>query len=225
MTTPTTPPNPPGATLHLGGTAYASPDLAPLLIPITDVSGWPGNPRRHDQDGITASVRDHGLYQGCVAQTGSNRLLVGHGRYEALVALGAERVPVTFMDVDDTRGAAIVARDNRTSDLSTNDDRLLLDLLAPLADDGDLLALAGYDDGDLSDLLRAIANQEFVDSAGDLPAGVPLGDVADPIDLDGDAEKITVTLDPGHRPDLYALLSEQHWVRNITNTHVKQAKP
>lgn len=147
-----TTPHPPGATLHLGGHAYAHPDLEPLIAPIQDVTPFPGNPRRHDQDNITGSVRDHGLYQGVTVQQSTGHVVVGNGRLQALLDLGATRVPVTRVDVDDTRARAIVARDNQTSDASTNDEALLLDLLAPLASDPDLLALSGFTEDDLTAL-------------------------------------------------------------------------
>lgn len=152
----TTTPHPPGATLHLGGQAWASPDLEPLLVPISTVGPYPGNPRLHHQDGITTSIRDHGLYQGVTVQASTGHVIVGNGRLQALRDLGATHVPRTLMDVDDRRAAAIVARDNRSSDLSTNDDRLLADLLATLGGEDDLLALAGYTDDDLSDLLAGL---------------------------------------------------------------------
>lgn len=232
----TTRETPPGATLHLGGTAYAAPALEPLLVPFssTEPAGntvipYPGNPRRHDQDAITGSVREHGLYQGIVCQRSTGHVLVGNGRLQALTDLGAERVPVTWLDVDDVRAAAIVAVDNRTGDLSWNDTTDLLNLLAPLASDPEVLALAGYTGDDLIDLERMAANLAFVEDvlSGSVTdpgpqTGTPLSDVADPIDLDGDAEKVTVTLDPGHRQDLYALLKDVGYVRNITNTYVRK---
>ena len=156
--TPTQPP--PGATLHLGGTAYASPTLEPLLVSITDAKPYPGNPRRHDQDSITASVRDHGLYQGVVLQRTTGHVLVGNGRLQALTDLGAERVPVTWLDVDDARAAAIVVRDNHTSDLSWNDTQDLVNLLAPLTVDPDLLALSGHTQDDYNDLLLMLQDEE-----------------------------------------------------------------
>lgn len=220
-TTPVTTP-PPGATLHLGGDAWCAPALEPLLVDITTVGEWPGNPRRHDQDNITASVRDLGMWQGIVIQASTGRALLGHGRRQALLDLGATRIPATPYDVDDTRGAAIVARDNQTSDASTNEDRLLLDLLAPLASDADLLALTGYTVDGLEDLERAVANADFAASEHDL-TGTPVSDLATPIDLDGDAEKCTVILDPGRRADLYALLADVEWVRNVTDSHGRAA--
>lgn len=221
MTTQAT--TPPGATLHLGGDAWGHPDLEGTLTSLDDVIPYPGNPRRGDQDNITASVRDHGLYAGVVAQRSSGHILVGNHRRHALVALGAERVPVVWVDVDDERAAAIVARDNQTSDRGTYDTSDLLALLAPMEGDPDLLALSGYAGEDLDALRRHLDNLTFTETAGETPEGTPIGDAADPIDLDGDADKITVTLDPGHRQEFYALVQDLSYVRNVTNAHVKKA--
>lgn len=176
---------PPGATLHLGGHAYASPALQPLLVPIADVLPYPGNPRRHDQDNITGSIRDHGLYAAVVVQASTGYTLVGNGRRQALLDLGAEEIPVVVQDVDDVRAAAIVARDNRTSDLSGYDDRALLDLLALMADDADVLALAGYEEEDLQALREAVDGpvppvaRTDQDEAPRVPAGSPVSKFGD----------------------------------------------
>ena len=163
MTTKTTTPHPPGADLHLGGEAWAHPSLEPRLVPITDAIPYPGNPRRGDQDAITASIRDLGLYTGVVLQRSTGHILVGNHRRHALIALGAERIPVDYLDVDDIRAAAIVARDNLTSDKGGYDEP---ELLALLTADEDVLALSGYDDDDLA-VLRASIDGDDRQGLGD----------------------------------------------------------
>jgi ParB-like chromosome segregation protein Spo0J len=162
--------HPAGATLHLGGEAWAHPALLPHLVPLADVTPYPGNPRRHDQDGITSSVRDLGLYTGVNVQQSTGHVIVGNGRRAALTELGAALVPAIRVDVDDQRAAAIVARDNRTSDLSTNDPTDLLALLQSFEDDTELLELAGYDDeAAMAVLMRqAEAVDVFVHGPGEM---------------------------------------------------------
>lgn len=124
MTTQTT--TDAGATLHLGGDAYCSPDLAPLLVDVDTVSLYPGNARRHDQDAITASIRELGCWRAQVAQTATGHILVGNGQHTALVELGATQVPVTWRDCTDDLARVIVVRDNRVGDLATDDTAALL---------------------------------------------------------------------------------------------------
>lgn len=218
MTT-TTNPQPDGATLHLGGTAYAHPALQPRLVPIDTAIPYPGNPRRGDQDSITASIADLGLYAGVVLQRSTGHILIGNHRRHALIELGAARIPVDFLDVDDTRAAAIVARDNLTSDRGGYDDE---NLLALLTSDSEVLALSGYLDDDLEDIRRAIANLEFARDAAGLLTGEPVGDNSPPLDTEGDTERVTVTVDAGHRQDLYALLTQQAWVRDVADAHTRK---
>lgn len=213
--------HPDGATLHLGGDAWASPDLEPLLVPIDTVTLYPDNPRRGDQDAITSSIRDHGLYAGVVTQTATTHVLVGNHRLRALHTLGATRVPATLMDVDDTRARAIVARDNLTSDRGGYDLTEQLALLEALKAEDALLG-SGYVEEDLDDLRRALANLAFTEEAAAAAAGTPLSDLSDPIDVEGDTEKVTVTVDAGTKQKLYALLSKQTWVRDVADTHTRK---
>lgn len=151
--------HPPGATLHLGGDAWAHPSLTDRLVPIDTVTPYPGNPRRGDQDAITASIRDHGLYAGVVTQQTTGHILVGNHRRHALVDLGATMIPRDLVDVDDTRAAAIVARDNLTSDRGGYDTQAQYELLMALKA-ADALPLSGYDDGPTMALLRAQVEAE-----------------------------------------------------------------
>lgn len=212
--------HPPGATLPLGGTAHAHPDLKPQLVPISTVTLYPGNPRRGDQDAITNSIRDLGLYRHIIVQRSTSFVLAGNHTTRALLDLGAEQVPVTWVDVDDTVAAALVARDNKTSDQGDYDAAELVKLITS---DPAVLALSGYEERELDALHRVLNDLEFVRTAHEtIGDGIPVADLVGPIDLDGDAEKVTVTLDPGNRPALYALLQDLPYVRNVTNAYVKQ---
>lgn len=188
-------------------------------MPLADAIPYPGNPRRGDQEAITGSIRDLGLYAGVILQRSTGHILVGNHRRHGVEELGGTMIPADYLDVDDVRAAAIVARDNRTSDLGTYDVHGLATLLQS---DPEVLDLSGYDEPGLQAILRAASDLDFTRTAS-APGGIPLGDLAPPIDLDRDGEKVTVTLDPGHRPELYALLKDLPYVRNVTNQHVRSA--
>lgn len=208
-----------GATLHLGGDAWCTPDLEPLLVPADAVSLYPGNARRHDQDAITASVRELGCWRAEVAQRSTGHVLVGNGQHTALIDLGAVRVPVTWRDCTDELARAIVVRDNRVGDLAEDDPRALIALLdAAVADE--MLHLTGYGDGDHDDLRRILANLDFAENAGAI--GTPVEDVSDPIDTEGSVERVTVTVDAGARAKLYRLLAGKDWVRDVADAHVRK---
>lgn len=157
--------HPAGATLSLGGDAWAHPDLEQQLVPRDDVVLYPGNPRRGDQDAITASVAELGLYRAIIVQRSTRRILAGNHTWRGLRDLGAERVPVTWVDVDDTRAAAIVARDNHTSALGEYDAEAQLALLEGLAGQ-DALQLSGHSEADLAQLRAQAEGRHTADTLG-----------------------------------------------------------
>lgn len=156
-----------GATLHLGGDAYCTPDLQPLLVPADRVQLYPGNARRHDQDAITASLADLGCHRAVNAQTSTGYALVGNGMLRGLLDLGATQVPVTWRDCTDTVARQIVVRDNRTGDLATDDPVDLYALLDALASDGTDLTRIGYDTADLALLARAVEAADVFTAGAD----------------------------------------------------------
>lgn len=56
---------------------------------------WPGNPRRaHAVDDIARSIEAFGYAAPILIQKGTNRILAGHGRLEALKKLGVKEAAV-----------------------------------------------------------------------------------------------------------------------------------
>lgn len=139
-----------------------APDLNPIineaiqLVPISALKRHPDNPRRGDVAAIRASIRAHGFYGALVVQRSSGYILAGNHRFDGAAAEGYTELPVCYVDVDDRRARAILAGDNRTSDLGGYDDEALAALLSQLQAD-DALDGTGYDDGDLDDLLHSLA--------------------------------------------------------------------
>jgi hypothetical protein len=120
-------------------------------VKVADLSVHPENARVGNVSTIVESIQANGFYGALIVQTGTNRILVGNHRYLAAVELGMETVPVLWADVDDDRARKIMLADNRTSDIATYDDHLLLDLLRA----GDLDG-TGYLDTDVDDLARLL---------------------------------------------------------------------
>lgn len=223
--------HPRAATLHLGGAAWAHPDLAPLVRDLYAVpadvgdgalliSRHPENPRRGDHDAIVKSVINNGVYTPPKVQRSTGYLVAGNHSFDAVVDCGATRMPWVWLDVDDREARRIMADDNRTAELGGYDQAMLLENLRAMDAAGDL-ALTAWTPDDLDQQARLVADLEWALGAADA-LGIPLTEVSPPIDLDADAEKVTVTLDPGHRADLYALLKGLDYVRNVTNSHARQ---
>ena len=128
-------------------------------VPVGDLRTYHRNPRRGNTQVIAQSLTVNGQYRPLCVNRGThtgrpNEVLAGNHTLMAARDLGWEHIDVTFVDVDDDQCARIVAVDNRSADMATYDDRLLLELLADLPDlDG-----TGYDPGDLDELERALAD-------------------------------------------------------------------
>lgn len=132
------------------------------------------NPRRGDVAAIAASLQARGQYKPIVVNLGTltgRPLEVLAGNHTLLAARSIRwlTVQAVTVDVDDAEAAAIVAADNRLSDLGGYDDA---DLAFVLAQAGDLTG-TGYDEQDLTTLLRALADPQSLtdpDDAPELPA-------------------------------------------------------
>lgn len=123
----------------------------------------PQNPRQGDVGAIVESIKENGWYGTIVAQQGTNFILAGNHRWQAAKLLGMERVPVTYIDVDDETALRILLADNRTSDLASHDDNILTDLLKELSLNTEKgLAGTGWDDESLDNLLAMLGPDLFV---------------------------------------------------------------
>lgn len=148
-------------------------------LPIGDLTGYPGNPRRGDVGMILESLAANGQYRPLVVreqEDGALVVLAGNHTLQALAAhgpgpcglvtrAGKEERPcalchgrkwepaaqVAVYQCDDDTARRIVLADNRTSDAGDYDDAALAELLESM--DGDL-AGTGYTDNDLTDLLE-----------------------------------------------------------------------
>jgi DNA modification methylase len=122
-------------------------------VPVDALSTFEGNPRRGDVDAIAASLRSNGQYKPIVVNRGSqtgraNEVLAGNHTLLAARGLDWPTIEVAFVDVDTAGARAIVAADNRTSDLGSYDQQALFELLDSL----DTLDGTGYDPAFIADL-------------------------------------------------------------------------
>jgi len=141
-----------------------------LLRPVGDLRAHPGNARVHGAaqiEQIKASMLAFGFTNPLLVDE-AGVLIAGHGRREAAVALGMEKVPVIVLrHLSDAQKEALRLADNRIAENATWDQALLRDALAAAqaAPDLDLAAL-GFSAAELDDILAAAG--EAV-SDGDAP--------------------------------------------------------
>lgn len=136
-----------------------------ILLPISDLTPYPGNPRRGNVDAIKDSLEANGQFRPLVVQAGTNYVLAGNHTLQAAEALGWTEVACWLLEVDDDKAKRIVLADNRTSDLGWYDDNDLLSLLNGLDEAGGL-AGTGYGYDDLTDLQNLAGLADFDPSAG-----------------------------------------------------------
>lgn len=121
-------------------------------VKIKDLKPHPENPRQGDIGAIAVSIQENGWYGTIVAQKSTGYVLAGNHRLEAAHQLGIKEVPVYWVDADENQAKKILLSDNRTNDLATYNDEILLSLLSDLAVDDDLLGTS-YDGDDLDQLI------------------------------------------------------------------------
>ncbi len=140
---------------------HADPDTLKL---------WPGNARRGVIEGIKESIRVNGFYTPLIVQKSTRQIIVGNHRFQAWRALAEEeperfgdRVPAVFLDVNEARAQKINLADNKTADDASWDDEALVEQLqAIMADEGDL-AGTGFADDEFEDLQELLADDLMLD--------------------------------------------------------------
>jgi hypothetical protein len=139
-------------------------DLLPLICSIEEVESLPGNPRRGHVESIKASMLEFGQDVPIVVRRTSKGRAKRHGvvtkgnhRLLAARELGWTGLAMLWVNEDESRGNARAIADNRTSDLSTNDDADLLAMLQQISEHPLLLDAASYTIADISDLMTSLA--------------------------------------------------------------------
>ena len=130
-------------------------NLETVLRPWDELKPHPENPKNGDVEAIAESLRVNGQYRPIVTTT-DGTILAGNHTYMAAGEIGMKEMACVVIDVDAYSAEArrILIADNRTSDLGSYDDGVLIQLLAQMSDDTQGLIGTGYDDRDLQRLLQ-----------------------------------------------------------------------
>lgn len=124
-----------------------------LLMPIADVTRHPDNPREGDVDAIVESIEVNGFIAPVIVQKSTGRIIAGNHRYDALLELGSQVIPVIQIDVDDQMAKRYLLADNRTSDLGRYNEHALMDMLLEMQTSDIGLVGTGYTEDALNELL------------------------------------------------------------------------
>jgi hypothetical protein len=174
--------------------------LAPLMVPIEQVTQLPGNYRNGDIDLIMESMMTNGVYAPVVAQRSTGHILAGNHRYAALLGLGAQTIPVLWMDVDDVTAKRIAIVDNRSSDVAQDDTALLVEMLREItAEDGSLVG-TGWDVSQLLELEASLAPSEAMFGGYNVEPGFSLFGVT--VQCEDEATQTELIAELSDRPGL-----------------------
>ena len=152
-----------------------------VLRPVAELRAHPGNARVHSAEQveqIKASMLAFGFTNPLLVDE-AGALIAGHGRLEAAVALGLEKVPVIALrHLSSAQKEALRLADNRISENATWDRALLRDSLAAVRASTDLdLAALGFSADELSAILAAAGDAV---SDGDAPEALSAADAETP---------------------------------------------
>jgi hypothetical protein len=124
--------------------------LRDFMVPIDAVQPHPENNNNGDIDGITESIETNGMYNVIKAQKDTGYILAGNHTWMALAGLGAQQVPVVYLDVDDTDAIRILLGDNAIAAKAIRDNAATVDLLVKLAASEKGLIGSGFTPDDLA---------------------------------------------------------------------------
>lgn len=134
-----------------------APELGALpqrSVALSDLVADPRNARVHNErniQAIKASIGRFSQVEPLLVEAGTNNLIAGHGRLEAMRQLGIESALVIEVDVHGADKVALGIALNRTSELAEWNEETLAALLAEM--EPDMQAVAGFTADELSDLM------------------------------------------------------------------------
>jgi DNA modification methylase len=161
-------------------------DIKVELRPIDVLLPYCRNPRLHDEaqvSQIAASMVEFG-WTSPILVDGQNGLIAGHGRLLAARKLGLKQVPVIELaHLTETQKRAYVITDNQLTLNSTWDEDLLRVELAALQEADFDLALTGFDDDEIAELLAGEESTTEGNTDEDAAPEVPVTPVSKPGDV------------------------------------------
>lgn len=131
--------------------------LKTKVIPLDELTPFPGNARRGRVDVIKQSLEKNGQYKSLVVrqiENGPLVILTGNHTHIALGEAGAKGARCEVIECDDATARRINIVDNRSNDLATDDADALAELLEQL--DGDYEG-TGFTDQEIARMLEPAA--------------------------------------------------------------------
>lgn len=103
--------------------------LSPLMVGIDSVQPAPWNYNNGDVEVIARSIEMNGMYRPITVHAETGHIIAGNHTWLACKELGASRVPIITLDVDEVTAKRIAIEDNEAARRAIADRGQLLDLL------------------------------------------------------------------------------------------------
>ena len=129
-----------------------SGESAAVWVNRSELHAWDKNPRKNDGEPVKKvmdSIRRFGFAAPIIART-NGEVIAGHTRLKAAEALGLDRVPVRYMDLDPAEAHLLALADNKLNEEAEWDAAAVASILSDYSLDD--AALAGWDSDDLDEL-------------------------------------------------------------------------
>jgi DNA modification methylase len=151
-----------------------APSLGAYQVrPVSSLKPYEKNARTHSVEQIeqlTRSIGEFGFTNPLLIDE-TDRIIAGHGRLQAALALGMSEVPVIILaGLTDAQRRALILADNKIALNSGWDLKLLTEELADLKLDGYDLTLTGFSLEEIDGLTPVLVDEKDPDEAPDLPA-------------------------------------------------------
>lgn len=126
-------------------------------VKISELKYNPRNTRIHTRrnlETLKQSLSDFGQVKPILVNKNGMYVIAGNGTMEAALALGWEEIECNICDLDEEKAMALSILDNKTSDLSQNDEKMLTEILSELKGiDIGLFDLTGFKEDELDSML------------------------------------------------------------------------
>jgi hypothetical protein len=135
-------------------------EAAAVWVPAAQLRPWARNPRKNEAAvaQVADSIRRFGFGAPLLARRANGEVIAGHTRLKAALALGLEKIPVRYLDLDPADAHLLALADNRLGEIAEWDDSALAGILAELkAEEADLTLGTGFTDAELEALLAEAA--------------------------------------------------------------------
>jgi ParB-like chromosome segregation protein Spo0J len=134
------------------------------MVPLADLTPFPGNARRGNRKVLLESLEENGQYRSLIVRDTDGELIVlaGNNTMEALEERGDTEARCEIVKCDDATALRVNLIDNKANDEATYDDEARARLIALL--DGELKG-TGYEEDEADAILARYEEEEFTEVA------------------------------------------------------------